>query len=128
MLRLQDAGCLGTQLFGNAVAEIDKLNAGTLACTNYTGSFTDWRWPNVRELLSLADWEAGGPLPFLNLASGYLSSSRTFYTLQFPGPQLQARLVNPTTGLLGVINTTFAESAPLWAVRGGTCCGGVPPP
>lgn len=85
---LQDGNCPATDMGWQAALTwvTSTLNAGGTACANYVaGAFSDWRLPNVMELISLADISQSNPAlssghPFLNVVSGvsgemYWSSS-----------------------------------------------------
>jgi hypothetical protein len=82
---LQDAHCVsGSPLWQGALDWVASFNGGTTACTNYTPmTFTDWRLPNIKELLSLADYSQvtnpalapGHPFIDVGFAGSYWSSS-----------------------------------------------------
>jgi hypothetical protein len=86
---LQDAGCLGNQDWSEAFTEVAALNAGSRTCADYTGTFPDWRLPNIRELLSLVDYGAVNPaMPsdnfFVNLSyDNYWTSTTSVYDVGF---------------------------------------------
>ena len=44
----------GTRSWENALDKINALNNGNDFCNKYTGSYNDWRLPNVKELRSVA--------------------------------------------------------------------------
>ncbi len=87
LMWLQDANCSGMFRSRNlALADVAKLNTfqtmNANECENYTATFADWRIPNIRELLSLVDYEKtdGTLLPtpndFINFQSdNYWSST-----------------------------------------------------
>ena len=59
---LRDASCLGNQDWAEAFAQVAKLNAGDpFMCAYYTGTYADWRLPNIKELLSLIDYGRVNP-------------------------------------------------------------------
>jgi hypothetical protein len=78
---LKDAGCLGQQTWGNALAAANALADGNVACGLTDSSVAgDWRLPNRNELASLLDLGTLNPAlpaghPFLNVASVYWSST-----------------------------------------------------
>lgn len=86
LIWLQDANCTaGTRTWQAALDWINMtLNAGGTACANYTaGTSTDWRLPNVKEHMSLADHGGSSPVlsvvhPFLNVVLNYYWGSSTF--------------------------------------------------
>jgi hypothetical protein len=86
---LQDAGCFGDLDWSEAFDEVAALNAGSKSCGYYTGTFSDWRLPNIRELLSLVDYGVVNPAmpsdnPFLNLSfDNYWTSSTSVYDVGF---------------------------------------------
>jgi hypothetical protein len=69
LIWLKDASCLGSHRWEDsgpvfpALDRVAVLNAGTISsCANYAaGTFTDWRLPNVKELLSLIDFGFSNP-------------------------------------------------------------------
>lgn len=119
---LQDAGCLG---MGNWDEAIDAANAlGSGDCGLSDGSFSgDWRLPNVKELLSLIDYQNSEPAlptnhPFLNVPFSRNWSSTSWASF----PQ-RAWWVILSTGLSDGTNADSDKSNSigysLWAVRGG---------
>jgi hypothetical protein len=58
LIWLKDAGCMGSELWDDALTQVGNLNSGTdFECDDYAaGTFGDWRLPNVRELFSLVDF------------------------------------------------------------------------
>lgn len=68
-----DAGINGTYNWENAITICESLN--------YAG-YTDWRVPNIRELVSIADYSRQSPAInttyFLNAQNGYHWSSTTY--------------------------------------------------
>jgi len=63
LMWLKDVTCLGRRTWFDALAAVSDLNAGFFfGCAEYTPSlFSDWRGPNVKELLSLANYRFFGP-------------------------------------------------------------------
>ncbi|MBF0179912.1 MAG: DUF1566 domain-containing protein [Magnetococcales bacterium] len=126
LIWMRNANCWGSQSWSNALSRITGLNAGTQSCSGYaSGTYTDWRLPNYRELFSLIDWSLTNPAlpsgyPFLNVQTCGISCSYwsgTTYAavtssawVAFFGPGGLAGL----TGSPGKTNTR-----PVWPVRGG---------
>ena len=88
LIWLEDANCPdATRTWEEALADVAELNnSGTMnenECINYSGIFTDWRLPNIRELASLVDYEIGldpvlpSPNPFMSFQSDPYWSSTT---------------------------------------------------
>jgi hypothetical protein len=88
LIWLKDANCPDdTRTWEQALADVAELNSsGTMnenECVNYSGTFTDWRLPNIRELTSLVDYEIGldpaipSPNPFMRFQSDAYWSSTT---------------------------------------------------
>lgn len=86
---LKDIACLGQGDFSEALAAVADLNAnpGGHACSGYTGSYSDWRLPNIREIASIIDFSQPANRsilpeghPFLNEPTGtlYFWSSTTY--------------------------------------------------
>ena len=106
----------------NAFLDVAELNSsGTMngnSCDDYIATFTDWRLPNVRELVSLIDYEMSDspllptPNPFMNFQSSFYQSSTTFAPL--PG---SAWAVDFDFGFVGNINKDGGFVLP---VRGGS--------
>lgn len=66
LIWLKDANCSqGDRSWDNALADVEELNSSQTMnghnCDNYTGTFTDWRLPNVRELQSLINYAFNDP-------------------------------------------------------------------
>jgi len=83
LIWLKDANCPpGKKTWQGALDWVVLLNTTAIACTDYTAmTFTDWRMPNIKELLSLVDYNQSAPVlpsgPFVNVQSTwfYWSSS-----------------------------------------------------
>lgn len=88
LMWLQDFDCAlgvaGDAGIDHALAWVESLDAGSQSCAAYTaGTYTDWRLPNLKEILSLVDYTAVNPAlpgghPFVNVA----------HTGEYPGPML----------------------------------------
>jgi len=82
---LKDASCVSNVGVGrdwdDALLQVENLNLGTdFGCTDYVaGTFQDWRLPNSKEQLSLANLGAHSPAlpsnPFVGLLAFYWSST-----------------------------------------------------
>jgi Protein of unknown function (DUF1566) len=92
LIWLKDANCPDdTRTWEEALADVAELNSSRTMneneCVNYSGTFTDWRLPNIRELASLVDYEIGldpvipSPNPFMNFQtlSFYWSSTTSVF-------------------------------------------------
>jgi hypothetical protein len=83
LIWLQNAGCLGSRSWEEALDVVAVLNWTPRAisrCRDYTGTFNDWRLPNVKELQSLIDFGHFDPAlspehPFTGVATFYHSST-----------------------------------------------------
>jgi hypothetical protein len=120
LIWLKDAFCAASgKAWQLALTWVADFNGGSYACTDYTaGTFTDWRLPNFKELLSLWDYsQSTVPLPeghpFINVqgASSYWSSTT---------------LADSTTGAWALPLATpwtfrfnKADGYHVWPVRGG---------
>ncbi|MBF0615037.1 MAG: DUF1566 domain-containing protein [Magnetococcales bacterium] len=73
---MKNANCWGMQSWSNALSKVAGLNAAAETCTGYTsGSHTDWRLPNIREMHSLVDRGRENPaLPSNHPFSGVQSA------------------------------------------------------
>jgi len=133
LMWLKDANCMknnypgvdtfntpnGWVLWRDALAFVGGINSGTypLCSTNYT----DWRLPNIRELLSLIDYNNSYPAlpsnhPFTSLESFYWSS--TSYT--YIKPVTKAWYMDFREGVtVGIDGNKASEDYPVWPVRGG---------
>ena len=116
---LRDANCpAGTKTWQEALDWVDDLNTTAIACTDYAAmTFTDWRLPNVKELLSLVDY--GQPSsalpsghPFESVQSLFYWSSSSFA----PGPA-SAWKVFMGSGFDNVEVKTASDF--VWPVHGG---------
>ncbi|MCH7666337.1 MAG: DUF1566 domain-containing protein [Acidobacteria bacterium] len=82
LIWLQDANCpSATKIWQAALDWVDDLNTMSIACTNYTAmTYSDWRLPNIKELLSLVDYGELNPAlplwhPFMDVQSSFYWSS-----------------------------------------------------
>ncbi len=118
LIWLRETNCFGQEAWLDALSDANELASG--ACSLTDGSMaTDWRLPNIKELLSLLDYGQSDPAlppghPFLNVdsASGFYWSSTT-------------RPFGPTEALAvslakAIVTQSGKETAHyFWAVRGG---------
>ena len=87
---LKDANCFGNHLWQPALDKVADFNTnpGNYSCQNYTGSYSDWRVPNIVELHSLIDHSmppAGTPILAQNaLPFGHPFVHLPTYTNAFP--------------------------------------------
>jgi len=80
---LQDAGCLGSALWGDGLAAANQLASGTCGLSDGSAA-GDWRMANLAELESVMDASASAPAlssghPFLNVSGGIYWSSTSYY-------------------------------------------------
>jgi hypothetical protein len=129
----------GLVTWQHALDFIDGLNAGTIACgdTSADGSNqSDWRLPNINELLSVLDYNHFGYAlsdtegtsqfsdgdPFLNMGVGHVGANYYWYwtSTTYAGNADQAWKVHPNSlraepgDKTGTVPYSYA-----WAVRGG---------
>jgi len=76
---LKDANCFGTRTWNNALSDSNGLASGSCGLTDGS-SAGDWRLPNIKEILSLIDFENWGPAlpsghPFNNVQADLYGSS-----------------------------------------------------
>jgi hypothetical protein len=117
LIWLKDANCAGAPTWQNALNWVATFNGGSPACTDYTaGTFTDWRLPNIKDVLSLVDYGQSNPVlpspnPFVNVQVAYWSSSSA---LSDPA---SARALNMNDG--GTVSALKLANLFSWPVRGG---------
>jgi hypothetical protein len=74
LIWLKDANCFGTRSWATALSDANTLNSGECGLTDGSAE-GDWRLPNVRELLSLVDYERFNPaLPSVHPFTGVVSN------------------------------------------------------
>lgn len=120
---LKDGSCLGAAFWETSLQIVGEFNRGKeCGCEEYvTGSYTDWRLPNVRELFSLIDFSqwSSYPDPMLPAEHPFIGVQRTEYW------------TSTSTGMLGPgYHVSFVggyvdvdakmHSHRVWAVRGGS--------
>ncbi|KJR42172.1 secreted protein containing DUF1566 [Candidatus Magnetoovum chiemensis] len=121
LMWLRDADCLGLRTWQSAFTTITSFNSGVgPTCTGYTaGTYTNWRMPNRRELMSLIDFgdlaQYDGAIlsgnPFLTVQSlNYWSSTSNSYRTDL------AWLIDMWSGKVDADDKDFA-SYYVWPVR-----------
>lgn len=82
LMWLKDGSCTGGGLLWQAALDwIANFNGGSTSCADYgAGTHSDWRMPNIRELLSLVDFGVTNPPlpaanPFVNIQTSYYHTS-----------------------------------------------------
>lgn len=107
---LKDANCIVyVMTWQQAMDWVSDLNTTSIECTDYTSmTFTDWRLPNIKELLSVLD-----PL-------GHLPSEHPFVNAPYREPWSSTSGRGPwlVWGIWGAGPKTGLHD--VWAVRGGT--------
>ncbi|MBF0627758.1 MAG: tandem-95 repeat protein [Magnetococcales bacterium] len=80
---MKNTNCWGNLTWAEALTKIDLLNGRSTRCIGYTGTHTDWRLPNFKELESLTDpgqrslASLPSGHPFLLVQSGWYWSATT---------------------------------------------------
>lgn len=122
---LKDADCpAANKTWQQALDWVDDLNTMSIACTDYAaGSYTDWRLPNARELLSLSDLTAFEPAlapghPFVRVHEQLGEDYWTSTTLLNEN-KLAALATDMSTGSQRTRAKTDAGCCWVWPVRGG---------
>lgn len=130
LIWLQDAGCLGSALWANALTTVNALASGQ--CGLRDGSAAgSWRLPNLNELESLIDVSAADPaLPtndyFVNVSGGIYWTSTSYYGGNTGSDKAwtirlsDGRYMNDTTA-----NVKATSSNQIWAVRGSGTSGAI---
>jgi hypothetical protein len=83
LIWLKDANCFGAKTWNNALSDCNGLADGSCGLTDGSNA-GDWRFPHIKELQSLIDFENVLPaLPsghlFIDVQSHYYWSSTTYY-------------------------------------------------
>lgn len=125
LIWLQDAYCFGLRSWETLMDEVNTLEPPM--CGLSDGSRKgDWRMPNVRELLSLVDFEEVKPSlpdghPFINApaAGGDVDAVEHYFTstAYLPGAEKQVWMINIHWKHMGVLNKN--DPSKVWPVRGG---------
>ncbi|NGZ07104.1 MAG: DUF1566 domain-containing protein [Magnetococcales bacterium] len=117
---MKNANCWGSQNWANALAKVAGLNTGIESCSGYTtGTHTDWRLPNRKELRSLIDY--GRTEPALPVSHPFLGvNSYTFWSSTTSAVNTDsAWYVNLPYGHLHYGNKSYSSDMRAWPVRGG---------
>jgi len=120
LIWLQDANCPGgTKTWQQSLDWVASFNSGSPACTKYSaGTFSDWRLPSIKELLSLVDY--GQSDPALPSGSTFLSvqlSSFYWSSTSDPANPISTWTVLLTNG--SDLRSNKAVTGFVWPVRGG---------
>jgi Protein of unknown function (DUF1566)/Carboxypeptidase regulatory-like domain len=123
LIWLKDAGCLGSDIWQNALTAVDALANGACGLSDHSTA-GQWRLPNINELESVIDVSAANPAisagnPFANVSGGIYWSSTSYYggaggsdkawTLRLS----DGRYMNDTTS-----NVKATSANGIWAVKG----------
>lgn len=122
LIWLRDADCLGAGWWEPSLQKVRDLNTGTECnCVDYTsGTYDDWRLPNVRELLSLIDYSRNNPsLPAGHPFDGVIVEFGKYYWTSTSGGMLAPALyVSLKTGVVDFAGKMMSNYY-RWPVRGG---------
>jgi Protein of unknown function (DUF1566) len=134
---LMDVACLGNRTWTDAFNLVASLNSGTdLSCADYApGTFSDWRTPNIKELLSLIHY--GFFFPAISNAQGNAKWSEGDPFVNLPLLDMDDRAVPiwsstpvsqgaPNSNTIWAMSPAFGEIhtrsnanlLPVWPVRG----------
>ena len=121
LIWLKDANCpAGSKTWQEALDWVVLLNTTSIACTDYVSmTFSDWRLPSVKELLSLVDYGRASPAlpsshPFVAIQSGSYWSSTSWTT-----PTFAWVVALSASGDTGSGVKTSSTGKWVWPVRGG---------
>ena len=115
LIWLKNADCFGLKVWATALSYANTLNNGECGLTD--GSVEgDWRLPNVREMLSLVDYDRTGPAlpsghPFTGVSGSYWTS--TSYAANVANAWYMAMNTNAVGG------HDKSNTLHVWPVRGG---------
>ncbi len=119
LIWLKNANCFATQTWTQALADANGLNSGECGLTD--GSTAgQWRLPNIRELLSLIDYDRNAPAfptnesPFLGLQAAV----RYWSSTEVDNNNLAAWNVDFAIGAVNR-NQPKTDTYFVWPVRGG---------
>ena len=125
LIWLKNANCFGQRTWDQAISDCNGLADGTCGLTDGS-SAGDWRFPNLKEILSLIDYDYYNPAisntagtgkwseddPFTNVQFGYYWSSST----GAGNTQYGWYMIMGSSYLAGTYKTTAYY---VWPVRGG---------
>lgn len=123
LIWLKDAGCLGSDVWQNALTAANQLASGTCGLSDQSAA-GDWRLPNINELESLVDASAANPAtsvgnPFVNVSGGIYWSSTSYYGgVGGSGKAWTIRLSDGRYMNDTVANVKASASNAIWAVKG----------
>ncbi len=119
LIWLKEANCpAGTKTWQEALDWVVLLNFTSIACTDYAAqTHSDWRLPNIKELLSLVDYGESAPAlpmghPFMDVQSSFYWSSSS----DVSGPA-SAWGANMNHG--DFVDDSKTSNGFVWPVRGG---------
>jgi hypothetical protein len=114
---LKDGGCLKKN-WSAALSTVTDFNAYAVRynCYGYTAEYTDWRLPNVKELISLINYGVTDSAKWLN-SQGFVNTKSSSYwsSTTYQGSSKQAWMINMTKAnkLVSKKSSTYHE----WPVR-----------
>jgi len=119
LIWLKNANAFGHRNWANALADCNTLNSGEHGLTD--GSMEgDWRLPNIRELLSLMDYQQAGPaLPLGHPFTNVIGPEEDYWTSTTDiGNPSGAWVVDVGGGYASDEEKTMVSEY-VWPVRGG---------
>lgn len=125
LMWLKDADCFGGRIsWTSALAAIKTFNTnpGSRSCIGYTAIYSDWRMPNVNELMSLANFGESSLATWLN-SSGFVNVRSSDYhssttQAQYRDPFKPEAYYTMFISYPGLREFGKGSIAYTWAVRG----------